>query len=137
MKFTTSKKKISTSVLISMTDVVFLLIIFLLLSSNFAAQTGLPIKLPASSSAQKQAPQILHVIYENEESIMFLEQRYTLETLEEAMAAQFKNKEQVVRLSAEKKTELQKVITIMDLIRGAGFERIFVATEHPKKDHDR
>lgn len=133
MKLTTSKKKISSTVLISMTDVIFLLIIFLLLSSNFASQTGLPIKLPASTSSQRQAQQVLHVIYESDTSILLLDKRYTLANLEPALKERFVNKDQVVRLSAEKKTELQKVISLMDVIRAAGFERIFVATERPEK----
>jgi len=37
-----------------------------------------------------------------------------------------------VRLSAAKQTELQKIITLMDVIRAAGFERIFVATQRPE-----
>ncbi|MCB5229684.1 MAG: biopolymer transporter ExbD [Candidatus Cloacimonetes bacterium] len=137
MKIKSSKQKISTTVLISMTDVVFLLIIFLLLSSNFAAQTGLPIKLPASTSAQTQAPQVLHVIYENHESILFLEERHTILTLADAIKPQFASKNQVVRISAAQDTELQNVITLMDVIRSAGFERIFLATETPKEQNAR
>lgn len=137
MKLTTSKKKISSTVLISMTDVIFLLIIFLLLSSNFASQTGLPIKLPASTSSQRQAPQVLHVIYESDQSILFMDKTYTLVTLEAVMTQKFVSKDQVVRLSAEKKTELQKIITLMDVIRNAGFERIFVATERPEQRNAR
>jgi len=137
MKLTTSSKKISTTVLISMTDVVFLLIIFLLLSSNFASQTGLPIKLPSSTSSQRQAHQVLHVIYENDQSIILLDKRYTLMNLEGALKEKFVSKDQVVRLSAEKQTELQKVITLMDVIRNAGYERIFVATERPEQGNAR
>lgn len=137
MKLTTSKKKISSTVLISMTDVIFLLIIFLLLSSNFASQTGLPIKLPSSTSSQRQAQQVLHVIYENDSSILLQDKRYTIADLEPALKERFVSKEQVVRLSAEKQTELQKVITLMDVIRSAGFERIFVATERPDQRNAR
>lgn len=133
MKIKTSKQKISTTVLISMTDVVFLLIIFLLLSSNFASQTGLPIKLPASTSSQSQAPQILHVVYESESKIHFQEKLYSLENLEAALKEQFRTTEQVVRLSAQQKTELQNVIKVMDMIRSAGFEKIFIATRTPEK----
>lgn len=137
MKLKVSQKKISSTVLISMTDVIFLLIIFLLLSSNFASQTGLPIKLPASTSSQRQAQQVIHVIYERDDSILLLDKRYSLDNLEPALAKVFVNKNQVVRLSAEKSTELQKVISLMDVIRSAGFERIFVATERPERGNAR
>ncbi len=133
MKLGISSKKISSTVLISMTDVIFLLLIFLLIASNFAAQTGLPFKLPGSTSQQRQTPQVLHVQYQSDTMIEFMGGSYTIHTLGEALKKQFTSPEQVVRLSAEKETPLQNVISLMDVIREAGFERIFVATEPVKK----
>jgi len=40
MKLRVSKQRISTTMLISMTDVIFLLLLFLLIASNFVSQTG-------------------------------------------------------------------------------------------------
>ena len=129
MKLEISKKKISSTVLISMTDVIFLLLIFLLIASNFAAQTGLPFKLPGSVSQERQTRQVLHIQYQTENQIVFMDKTYTLDTLEQALKNEFNNPDQVVRLSAEKSTPLQSVINLMDVVRGAGFERVFVATE--------
>ena len=132
MKLKITSKRISSTVLISMTDVVFLLIIFLLITSNFTSQTGIPIKLPGSTSSQKQSLQVLHVVYENDDSILFMETRYNIYNLSEPMQKVFKNKDQVVRLSAAKETDLQKVINLMDIIRACGYEKIFIATERPE-----
>lgn len=129
MKLGISSKKISTSVLISMTDVIFLLLIFILIASNFSAQTGLPFKLPGSVSQERQTKQILHILYTDEQNIIFLDRIYTLEDLGPALQKEFWNTEQIVRISAERSTPLQNIITLMDVIRGAGFERIFIATE--------
>ncbi len=133
MKLRISKKTISTSVLISMTDVIFLLLIFLLIASNFSSQTGLPIRLPGSTSAQRQAQQVLHIIYTDDTRIAFLNDNYDINSLGAALQKEFSSKEQVVRLSADKNTELQKVISLMDVIRSAGYERIFIATELPRE----
>ncbi|MCB5223728.1 MAG: biopolymer transporter ExbD [Candidatus Cloacimonadaceae bacterium] len=133
MKLGISGKKISSTVLISMTDVIFLLLIFLLIASNFAAQTGLPFKLPGSTSQQRQTPQVLHVQYQNDNRIDFMDGSYTIQTLGEALKNQFKSSDQVVRLSAQKDTPLQNIVSLMDIIREAGFERIFVATEPVNK----
>lgn len=132
MKLKITSKKISSSVLISMTDVVFLLIIFLLITSNFTSQTGVPIKLPGSTSSQKQSLQVLHVIYENDDSIIFMEKRCNIYNLSDPLQKVFRNKDQVVRLSAARETDLQKVINLMDIIRGCGYEKIFIATERPE-----
>jgi biopolymer transport protein ExbD len=137
MKLKIASKKISSTVLISMTDVVFLLIIFLLITSNFTSQTGIPIKLPGSTSSQKQSLQVLHVIYENDDSIVFMEQRFNIYNLAEPLQKVFRNKDQVVRLSAAKETDLQKVINLMDIVRGCGYEKIFIATERPDQANAR
>ena len=133
MKLGISGKKISSTVLISMTDVIFLLLIFLLIASNFAAQPGLPFTLPGSTSQQRQTPQVLHVQYQNDNRIDFMDGSYTIQTLGEALKNQFKSSDQVVRLSAQKDTPLQNIVSLMDIIREAGFERIFVATEPVNK----
>lgn len=129
MKVKTSKRKISTTVLISMTDVIFLLLIFLLIASNFSSQTGIPVKLPGSSSASRQTHQVLNLVYAGGETVQFNGKTLPVSELQTILKPEFKSRDQVVRLSAQKTAELQKVIRVMDAIRLAGFEKIFVATE--------
>ncbi len=129
MKIQTTKKKISTTLLISMTDVIFLLIIFLLIASNFASQTGLPIQLPGSVSSVRQTHQVIHIVFKDANNIDFMGEIITLNQLSDSLKKNFTSSEQVVRLSADKETALQTLISLMDTIRGAGYEKIFVATE--------
>jgi len=119
----------SSTMLISMTDVIFLLIIFLLIASNFASQTGLPIKLPGSASAVRQTHQVIHIVYQDSEHIILLGRKISLSDLAMELKNEFQSTEQVVRLSADKETSLQTIITLMDTIRSSGFEKIFVATD--------
>jgi biopolymer transport protein ExbD len=129
MKLRLSKQKITTTMLISMTDVIFLLIIFLLIVSNFSTQTGLPIRLPGSESASRHSIQTIHISYFADDQLYYNEEAVDFARLRELLEADFEDTEQVVRLSAEESTPLQKVISVMDIIRNAGFEKIFVATE--------
>lgn len=133
MRLEISKKKISSTTLVSMTDMMFLLLIFMVLASNFTAQTGLPLKLPASVSQERQVHQVLQIQYLPNKTILFQGTEYSLENLGPALQKEFRSKDQVVRLSADRSTPLQDVITIMDIIRGVGFERIFVGTEPIKE----
>jgi len=112
-----------------MTDVIFLLIIFLLIASNFASQTGLPIRLPGSHSAVRQTHQVIQIVYASPENILFMGKKTDLENLKDHLAKHFESREQVVRLSADQQTSLQSIIEVMDIIRSAGYDRIFVATE--------
>jgi len=65
MKLKSTRKSISSTMLISMTDVVFLLIIFLLIVSNFSSQCGLTVKLPISSTSSDIPFRIEINIYKN------------------------------------------------------------------------
>jgi biopolymer transport protein ExbD len=51
-----------------------------------------------------------------------------LEILQARLVEDYQDPEQVVRISAEDIVPLQKIINLMDSIRKAGFEKIFVAT---------
>jgi biopolymer transport protein ExbD len=132
MKLEISSKRISTTVLISMTDVIFLLLLFLLIASNFSSQTGISVRLPGSSSGQRQAHQVLHIVYNSDSDVVFKNVRYNINTLGLALKREFAGKEQAVRLSANKDTPLQEVVTLMDVVRNAGFEKIFISTEAAK-----
>lgn len=52
--------------------------------------------------------------------------------LKSMLERDFDNPMQVVRLSAEDNTALQKVISLMDIVRSCGYEKIFVATSQEK-----
>jgi len=133
MKLRVSKQRISTTMLISMTDVVFLLMIFLLVASNFASQTGLPIKLPGSSTSVRQSHQTLLITYYNDGRLFFMDKPVQLTELSTVLKEQYSSPQQVVRIAVENNVQVQKLINLMDIIRAAGFERIFVATQEIKR----
>ena len=133
MKIKLSKQKISSTMLISMTDVIFLLLVFLLIASNFASQSGLPVRLPGSKSSQRQTLQSINIKYFKSGEIYYNEMACTFGELAELLKADFLDKEQVVRISAEHDLPLQSLIYLMDIVRNVGFEKIFVATE-PEQD---
>jgi biopolymer transport protein ExbD len=129
VKLELSKKKISSTVLISMTDVVFLLIIFLLIASNFSSQNGLPVKLPGSKTASRHSLQNISITYFSDDRVYYNNEAISFEQLDERLRKDYQSPDQVVRLSAEENLPLQKLINLMDTIRSSGFEKIFVATE--------
>ncbi|MDY0151342.1 MAG: biopolymer transporter ExbD [Candidatus Cloacimonas sp.] len=134
MKLRLSKQRISTTMLISMTDVIFLLLLFLLIASNFASQTGLPIKLPGSSTAVRQSHQILLITYFSDDKVYLNEKQVDIKDLQVLLQTKYVSPEQVVRIATESQVQVQKLINLMDIIRGAGFERIFVATAEQGKE---
>ena len=72
------------------------------------------------------------VLYNSDSDVVFKNVRYNINTLGLALKREFAGKEQAVRLSANKDTPLQEVVTLMDVVRNAGFEKIFISTEAAK-----
>ncbi len=128
MKLSLSRKKISSTMLISMTDVIFLLIIFLLIVSNFSSQTGLPVKLPGSETATRHTLQNISITYYADGRMFYNEENVDIQELKERLEEDYSDPGQVVRISAEDVVALQQIINLMDTIRNAGYEKIFVAT---------
>ena len=69
MKFESSRKPLSAFSLSSLTDIVFLLLIFFLLTSQFVVQTGVKVKLPASKMNEQSMPTKLIVSITEEKEI--------------------------------------------------------------------
>lgn len=134
MKVNTTHKRISATYLTSLTDVIFLLMIFLLLASNFITQTGINVKLPGSSSGMQQTLKIVEVVYKQNNQIILNNILMDLEQFKDILPTYYNNEEQAVRLIADKDVTLQDVISIMDIIRNSGFEKITIATYKIPKD---
>lgn len=132
MKLQVSKKKISSTILISMTDVIFLLLVFLLIASNFASQTGLPISLPGSKTSVRQSHQTISITYYKDNRLYLNEKAINISEISSALRGKYIDSEQVVRISAEHDMPIDKLIGLMDIVRSSGFERIFVATTEGK-----
>ncbi|HHV36286.1 MAG TPA: biopolymer transporter ExbD [Candidatus Cloacimonetes bacterium] len=130
MKLKSTRKSISSTMLISMTDVVFLLIIFLLIVSNFSSQCGLTVKLPISSTSSRHTLQNIEInIYKNGK-IYYNDTPMSIKELADALSSGFTDENSIVRISAEADIALQRVIDIMDVVKASGYDRIFVATEN-------
>ena len=56
MKFKVSKEPLSIFAYSSLTDIVMLLLIFFLITSQFVIQTGVKVKLPGSKMNEKSVP---------------------------------------------------------------------------------
>ena len=114
----------------AMTDIVFLLLIFFLLSSSFILRTEIPVTVPKSDStiSQKDDPVVVTV---NRKGDIYVDQeKVTREDLPTALGTRLAGKAvKAVVIRGDKAVELGDVVSIMDAVRGVGAERIAIATE--------
>ncbi len=118
-------------------DVVFLLLIFFMVSTTFSQHAQLEIELPEASSEEQQEQS------ENIEIAIDVKGRYYVNgrqlvnsqpgTLKQAMReAAGEQKAPVIVISADANTPHQSVVTAMDAARQLGFTHLSFATSQPE-----
>ena len=117
-----------------MVDVVFLLLIFFMISTTFVESPGISIKLPeASSQPVEREPQELKIYLSREGDVFYLDRKISITDYKKLLAEHRSNAEDTtILLLADKESRHGKVVTLMDLARDAGFVKLAIATEQRK-----
>jgi len=135
MKISVKKKAITTTALISMTDVVFLLLIFLLITSNFITYTGIPINIPVSENAHTDMQRNLTLAINDREEIFVNDMMVAPEMLVAVLAEEVeKNPDVVIMIQADQNIALRKVVELIDAAKSAGSNRFFIAAQLARRD---
>jgi len=127
------KRRTRTSVqvpLTSLIDIVFLLLIYFLLTTNFMVEEGIKIKLPQAKAAAPQVEEVITVYVDRQG-------RAFLGTREVSMAALFdglkemigSREDKMVVVRADRAVILNKAVKVMDVVKAAGAGRLCLATE--------
>jgi len=123
-----------------MVDVVFLLLIFFMISTTFVETPGISIKLPESSSQMaEKPPNEIKVYFSKDGEITFKEkdlkeERVDLEELRRRLGVYGEEaKTMTFLLLADEDARHGKVVQLMDAAREAGFGKLAIATENPRK----
>jgi len=118
--------------LTALIDIVFLLLIYFLLTTNFLAEEGISVRLPQAQKASPQQEEPIN-IYVNKAGHFFLGKREVsarelLVSLKEALKT---NPDRVVVIKADREVILNRAVKAMDIARAAGAQKLFLATEQP------
>lgn len=118
-----------------MVDVVFLLLIFFMISTTFVESPGISIKLPETSAQTiDREPKEIKISLSREGDIYYRNQKISLGDFRVLLAEHRSDaKETTVLLLADQESRHGKVVTLMDLARNAGFTKLAIATEQRKK----
>lgn len=113
-------------------DVVFLLLIFFMLTSSYVSQPGIKINLPRAVTSEVVQEENL-VITIGAEGLIYLNQHLiSLKQLKVNLEKAAKENRPLL-IKADRETSLGKVVQIWDLSREAGLGQINIATDQPKK----
>jgi len=115
-----------------MIDVVFLLLIFFMISTTFIERPGLNIDLPASTSEQIKMNKKEVQVYLAENGDIYLQrEKVSLDELLQHLASfgLVTTKKMTFLLMADKSARHGKVVQLMDAAKMAGFGSLAIATE--------
>jgi biopolymer transport protein ExbD len=116
--------------LTSLIDIVFLLLIYFLLTTNFMVEEGIKIKLPQAKASAPQTEEVI-TVYVDKEGRAFLENREVsiavlFDRLKELIGSQ---QDKLVVIRADRSVILNKAVKVMDVAKAAGAGRLCLATE--------
>jgi biopolymer transport protein ExbD len=116
-----------------MVDVVFLLLIFFMISTTFVESPGISIKLPESSSQiVDKPPEEIKVYLSREGEIHLDKERISLEEFRRRLTGYGEKAHALTfLLLADEEARHGRVVELMDAAREAGFGKLAIATESP------
>lgn len=131
MAFARRKREEPRVDLTPMVDVVFLLLIFFMISTTFVETPGISVQLPESSSQRDiRVPEEVKVQLSREGDIFIGEERLSLDGLRLRLVGYgAKAREMNFALYADREARHGRVVQVMDLAREAGFGKLAIATE--------
>jgi biopolymer transport protein ExbD len=120
-------------VVLPLIDVVFLLIFFFLLSSNFILQPGIAVSAPFSrfTLGPQQNPQIISITGGPASAIYFRDQKTTLEQLGPLLDAAKRENRSIV-IKADRLTPYELVVAVTNAALEHGLTSVSLATTPPK-----
>lgn len=129
MQFKEKRRKRTTINITSLIDVLFLLLIFFMVSSSFIEQPGMKLELPTikSNEIARVENLVLHVSKEGE--IFLAEKRVSMDSLGLEIETQIPNiKEKTLVLKADKETNHGVIVQVMDIAKRSGLSKIVIGT---------
>jgi len=116
--------------LTSLIDIVFLLLIYFLLTTNFMVDEGIKIKLPQTRASAPQVNKEITVYVDKEGRVYMGDREVPLELLYDSFRELIGSREdQLVVIKADRRVILNKAVKVMDLAKAAGAGRLCLATE--------
>lgn len=116
--------------LTALIDIVFLLLIYFLLTTNFLVEEGIKVKLPQARASAPQTEEVITVFVDTHGQAFLGREAVApdrlFDRLKKAIAGQ---PDRLVVVRADRTVVLNKAVNVMDVAKAAGAGRLCLATE--------
>ena len=115
-------------------DIVFLLLIFFMLTAHFVKQPGIKIILPQATEARSQEEEDIVIFISEKNQIYLSDRQIGIEGLRDALKKRLEAVEKkVVIIRADEKINLGFAVAVMDVAKWAGAVDMVISTQKPKE----
>lgn len=114
-----------------MLDVVFIMLIFFIVTTSFVKESGIEVSRPNAASAEKQERASIFIAIDSEGQIWLQKRKLEIDAVRaniEKLHAE--SPEGTVVIQADKKSETGILVKVMDQVRLAGVKNISVAASN-------
>jgi biopolymer transport protein ExbD len=116
--------------LTSLIDIVFLLLIYFLLTTNFIAEQGIDVNLPDAEASVPQTRQEITVYIDSAGLVYINDQLVDFNDLFDRLKDRIsQDPKQLVVVKADGSIALERAVQVMDIAQAAGAGSLFLATE--------
>jgi len=134
MKLRAKKRKRVLINITSLIDVLFLLLIFFMVSSTFVEQPGMDLELPESETSTMKEIKDLVLQITPDGKLTLNSEEITMEVIEEKLREEHEqNTTAALILKADKEVKHGVIVRVMDAAKLAGIPRIIIATTEKVK----
>jgi biopolymer transport protein ExbD len=127
-----AERSLETQAEIQMTpliDMVFILLMFFIVTASFVSETGLDIQRPQASSSQALPPETIPVTLDAAGQITIDGRKASLFSIRAFLERRLRSRPGLaVVMVADKAVSIDRVVRVMDEVRAAGIDRIALAT---------
>ncbi len=112
-------------------DIVFLLLVFFMLTSHFVREDSIDIDLPVADSGESiEDDEHLEVVIDAQGRIIIHDQFVKAEALVRTLRKALRTKkEKVIRVRGDRTADLERAVLVLDASRKAGAQAVDIVTE--------
>ena len=115
-----------------MLDVVFIMLIFFIVTTSFVKESGIEVSRPNAASAEKQERASIFIAIDSQGQVWLQKRRLEIDAVRaniEKLHAE--SPEGTVVIQADQVSEIGILVKVMDQVRQAGVENISLAAKNP------
>lgn len=130
MEFERSRHNHTHMNIAPLVDVMFLLLLFFMLTSHLIQEPAIRIRLPESKTSEAKNERIKTVLITQEGEIYFMDRRVSLQDIQATIKGSLNDPEKdFLRIKADRDVHVSLLIHVIDEVRLSGIKNFSIVTE--------